>query len=444
MPYGRYQPARNNVVKLPYPHAGQIAVRQQLKRFNWLVCGRRWRKTTLAMALAIESNLQDAEIVWGAPTFDQVRVGFEECKKAASGVAIFNESRMTMRFPRRGITYFRSLDNPDNARGHTADGVITDETADLDRPAWSEVLRPMLMDTEGWLLALGTPRGYNWLFDEFEAAKLEADSLAITAPTRGYFIDKQGWIHPQPHPLENNEISWIEIVRIWNKTCPVIFGTQERDQTNAYSFHQEIGASFSAVPGGVVFNTWSPEHNVSVTCDYIEDGGDLLWGVDDGYVGRVDPSNGHYSEDSHPRVFLLAQLRPNGQINIFYEDFGCNLREDEHIKRVLQYCKDRRIPFPQFAAVDKSAATLKRWLHDADIPTVNGPANVEESIKELRSALGADDNNFRRVRVHPRCTHLRWEMVNYRRDEATKKVIKAHDHGSDAARYLFWTQRLEE
>ncbi len=46
--------------------------------------------------------------------------------------------------------------------GETADGVIIDECADVVEPAWYEVLRPMLVDTGGWLWAIGTPKGRNW------------------------------------------------------------------------------------------------------------------------------------------------------------------------------------------------------------------------------------------------------------------------------------------
>src|SRR5690606_3810678 len=126
-----------------------------------------------------------------------------------------------------------------------------------------------------------------------------------------------------------------------------------------------------------------------------------------------------------------------GQICIFAESYACNKREDEHIAAVqaLGY------PDPEYAAVDKSAATLKRWINDADIATVNGPASVEESLKEFRAALAPDVNGFRRIIVHPRCKHLIFEAQQYRRDDDTQKIIKAFDHGPDAARYLFWTLR---
>ena len=406
-----------------------------MRRFTWLVAGRRWRKTTMQMGYAVEMAIQGQQILWGAPTFDQVRVGFEEAKRAAVGVAVFNESRMTARFPGGGAVLYRSLDNPDNARGHTADGVIIDEVADVDPLAWREVLRPMLIDTNGWLLAGGTPKGYNWLYQEFELAKMRDDSTAVQAPTLGYRIDEQGHIQRAAHPLENPHIPFSEIAALWAATCPLL-PDDTRDTRNAYTFHQEIGAQFSAVPGGQVFNTWQ-DGDATNDAEYIQDGGPIFWACDDGYVGSIDPLTGHYTADSHPRVFLLIQERSNGQLCIFAESYAVGAREDEHIAQV----KALGYPDPEYAAVDKSAATLKRWLYDAGVYTRNGPGDVEESIKELRSAFQPDANDFRRVLIHPRCVHLRWELTNYRRDETTRKPIKAHDHGADAGRYFFWTKR---
>jgi hypothetical protein len=137
---------RKNELLLPYPHPGQIAVRQQARRFNWLAAGRRWRKTSLVMTIAAEAALRGQQILWGAPIYDQVRIGWEELRHGAARVATFNNTLMTARFPTGGTITFRSLDNPDSARGHTADGVVLDETADIAADAWSEVLRPTPLD----------------------------------------------------------------------------------------------------------------------------------------------------------------------------------------------------------------------------------------------------------------------------------------------------------
>lgn len=228
------------VVRLPMPHPGQQWVRSQARRFNWLAAGRRWRKTTLVMAIAVEAALRGKQIIWGAPVYDQVRVGWDETRQALAGVGNFNTSQMTVRLPGGGRITYRSLDDPDNARGFTADGVVTDETGDVNPLAYYEVLRPMLIDTGGWYWGIGTPKGRNWFYKEHAAAKQKPDSRAFQAPTLGCEI-VDGQLRRKPHPLENPNIPFAELVSLW-QTMP------------AQSFRQEILAEFLESEGAVFHN----------------------------------------------------------------------------------------------------------------------------------------------------------------------------------------------
>jgi hypothetical protein len=189
------------------------------------------------MAVAVEEALRGKAIFWGAPTYDQVRVGWGEAKAAALGVARFNQSTMLAEFPSGGVIRYRSLDNPDNARGFTADGIVIDESADVAEAAWHEVLRPMLIDTGGWSWAIGTPKGKNWFWRETVAAWDRADSRSWSAPTLGVRIEG-GRLIRDPHPLENPEIPFAEMVHLF-KTLP------ER------VFRQEILGEFTEDGGGV-------------------------------------------------------------------------------------------------------------------------------------------------------------------------------------------------
>lgn len=193
---------------------------------------------------------------------------------------------------------------------------------------------------------------------------------------------------------------------------------------------------------GIVYDVWSdgPQNgNVTEAADYVPDAGPIVWACDDGYAGKLDPATNQYTAESHPRVFLLAQLRHDGRICIFDEHYAVQQREDTHIGQVLAL----PYPEPDYAVVDKSAATLKRWIWDvAGVGTYNGPGDVEESIKTTRSALAADANGWRRVLVHSRCRHLRAEMASYRRDD-NGRPVKAFDHGPDSLRYLCHHLRYE-
>ncbi|MDX9779611.1 MAG: terminase family protein [bacterium] len=224
-------------IRLPYPHQGQRLVRNEAKRFNWLSAGRRWRKTTLTMAIAVESAAQGKTIIWGAPTYDQVRIGFDETQKAAVGVADFNQSRMEASFPNNGKIMYRSLDKADNVRGHTADGVVMDEAAFIDKKAWNQVLRPMLIDTGGWSWAIGTPNGRNWYWEEHVKAVDDPNSMAWQVPTLGVRITDKGLVR-EPHPYENPDIPFDEIEKLFQSMPTKIF-------------EQEILGQFVDLSGGV-------------------------------------------------------------------------------------------------------------------------------------------------------------------------------------------------
>lgn len=263
--------AIDRVVRLPYPHAGQRIVRSQAKRHNYLAAGRRWRKTTLLMSIAVEAALEGREIIWGAPVYDQVRICWEETKRAAGGVARFRESVMICDFPTGGRIIYRSMDDPDKARGYTADGVVIDEAADVAESAWYEVLRAMLIDTGGWSWAIGTPKGQNWFWREFVNAEERPDSMAWSAPTYGVEITEAGLVR-RPHPLENPFIPFSEMEQLY-RTLP------ER------TFRQEILAEFQGDSGSVFRNVRQAIDKGRATAEEPKPGQEYYLGVD---LARVE------------------------------------------------------------------------------------------------------------------------------------------------------------
>lgn len=220
-------------IVLPMPHAGLQRILSEVRRFNWLGAGRRWRKTTgFGVCPAVEAAAARRTVFWGAPTYDQVRVGWDEMRRAAGSVAEFNQGRMTAIFPTGGRVVFRSLDDPDNARGHTADRVILDEAAFIKARAWYEVVRPMLIDTGGDCYAMTSPNGLNWFHHEWSRATAgeTSDAVGWRAPTLGARI-VDGVLVREPHPLENPDIAFAELESL--------FQTMAERQ-----FRQEILAEF--------------------------------------------------------------------------------------------------------------------------------------------------------------------------------------------------------
>jgi len=195
----------------------------------------------MVMSIAVEEAVKGKRILWGAPTFDQVRVGWDETRHAAGNVVKFTQQRMTAEFPTGGIIIYRSLDDPDNARGHTADGVVIDEVGDVKEAAWYEVLRPMLIDNGGWAWFIGTPRGRNWFWREHVQARDREDSIAWQVPTVGCEI-LDGELVRKPHPLENPFISFKELAAAFDTTAERVFR-----QKYLAEFIEDTGGVFRGV-----------------------------------------------------------------------------------------------------------------------------------------------------------------------------------------------------
>jgi phage terminase large subunit len=200
---------------------------------------------------------------------------------------------------------------------------------------------------------------------------------------------------------------------------------------------------------GVIFDTWLDDYNaqtglssgnVTKEADYAPDNGDVVWAVDDGYSGKQDRATGIFTGKSHPRAILLCQLRNDGLINVFAESYKIEALASDHVADILSWSKERGWPAPVYVVRDRAAASLEGALKENNIKVVRYNTQlVEESIKELRSWLAPDDNNVRRVLVHPRCRHLRYEMAQFSTD-SQGRVIKEHDNGADALRYLVWDE----
>ena len=202
----------------------------------------------------------------------------------------------------------------------------------------------------------------------------------------------------------------------------------------------------ASVAGLVYDGVWD-ERDGSVTEDaeYVPNGGIVFWAADDGYSagsapqsGGRDPHTGYYVADSHPRVFLLCQLKADGHLDIFDESYACVRLTDEHIVEVLA----KPYPKPDIVAHGPGAAEFRGRLMAAGLLPNQCTAQVEPSIAELRSWLAKDKNGWRRIRVHPRCKQLRGEMTSYVYDPVAQKPVKQFDHGPDAIRGLVWVLRL--
>lgn len=195
---------------------------------------------------------------------------------------------------------------------------------------------------------------------------------------------------------------------------------------------------------GNIIDTWVDNYNLhdkdrgegSVTekADYI-DGLPVWMFVDDGYAGKYDQKAKMYTADSHPRVFLLAQERSDGQLAVFAESYAVHVQKTRHIDVIKRMCKKNKWAYPRFAVYDSAAPSLGAAIKTSGVRNVfPGTKKLDDSVDVIRDACAADYNEWREIVVHPRCRLLRFEMVTWSYDKHGN-FGKNFDNGPDALRY---------
>lgn len=86
-----------------------------------------------------------------------------------------SESELWVELPNGARIRLYGADQPDSIRGGYFDGVVMDEYAQMDPRTWDEVVRPMLVDRQGWAQFIGTPQGKNAFYRLFQQAADDPD-----------------------------------------------------------------------------------------------------------------------------------------------------------------------------------------------------------------------------------------------------------------------------
>lgn len=176
------------IFKMPGLHPLQEEVVHDTTRFKILCCGRRWGKTKMCAAIAVQKALDGKRVWWMAPNYETTDLGWREvialvhqlpfqCREKAS-------SPKEIHFPNGGFIKFRSADS--FARGEGLDYLIVDEADFIDGEGdigaknsgkiWNEILRPSLMDRKGSAIFITTPNIENgWIHRMFETGESGKD-----------------------------------------------------------------------------------------------------------------------------------------------------------------------------------------------------------------------------------------------------------------------------
>ncbi len=256
---------------------------------------------------------------------------------------------------------------------------------------------------------------------------------------------------------------WINVRLILGREASVYYSNAADNRHNSRDYATTLGKLSGvqyqrlvlgqwAAGAGKIIDTWTDDYNAvrkrdhggNVSGDAIYDthGGPVFWAVDDGYAGAMDANSKMFTGKSHPRAILLCQQDSQGRIKVFGESFAIKLLALDHIEKVKALSAARGWALPSYIIRDRAAASLDGAFHAAGLPKPRyNTMTVEESVKVLREWCAPDENGFRKIVVHPDCFYTRYQMQTYSYD-SEGRVIKEHDDGPDALRYLAWDREF--
>ena len=157
-------------ITFPHLHEYQQEVANDPARFKVVCCGRRWGKTKMCGAIAVQKALQGKRVWWMAPDYDTSDLGWREViglvgQLPIDGMFIKNSKPKEIVFPDGGFIKFKT--SRSFGRGEGLDYLIVDEADFIDGEGklgaensgkiWNEVLRPTLVDRKGSAIFITTP-----------------------------------------------------------------------------------------------------------------------------------------------------------------------------------------------------------------------------------------------------------------------------------------------
>jgi len=384
-----------------------------------LFAGRRGGKTKAGAIAAVKKLKQRNSLGWiCAPTYRDLEdfvipevFRFLPPSWLLPGSDGYQMSSKTIRTRWNAIAQFRSLEDPETARGPGLDWAWLDEARKIQRKAW-ETMVPALVDKKGMAWVTTSPNGPDWVYDAFwTPAKVKAEP--------GYWACRY-------KTLANPYIDPVEIEKARKDMDPLFF--QQEFEADFVSFQGAVyGASFEHLILRTdeeirrVLPDW-PKINPTVPC---------LVGIDVG----VD----------HPFAAVMLVSTPKGLV-VVGEHLARRKGTVFHVNAMRQMLArfDQNRPFePETWAIDRSAALAAIDLSTWGIYAAQAPNKVPDGIRRVQTWINANQIYF----VERLCPELIQQMRGYRYAERTRTdgglgpedVVKIDDDLPDALRYILMT-----
>jgi len=404
------------VINLKYkPHKHQQKLHNDKHRYLVVVAGRRFGKSVFARNHVILNAIYNPGLYWIInPTYRQGKaIHWLDLKKEIPHELVLskNEQELSVQLKNGSRIEIKGADNEDALRGVGLKGVVMDEAADQKPHVWEEIIRPTLVDSKGWGVFIGTPKGFNWFYELYKKGK------------RGDSNRDLDWKSYQFTSYDNPFLEKKEI-------------DKAREETDEDTFAQEYLAQFKKFKG-LIYKSFSDTHIIK-PFDIPNDGTYKIFrGIDFGYGVNptvclwiaVDKDDRWYvideyyeikdTDDYHTGMILAASGKYPSTI-MSYAD-PSNPQKIEAWSKMGVYLT---------AATRVGNTNLSQWV-----------ANGIDLIKEKLKLSPIDKKPY--LYVFNTCDNLIDEFKKYRYKKQpgdglnnTIRPEKADDHGLDALRYF--------
>lgn len=402
------------------PHKSQKEIHESPARFRIAVCGRRWGKTTMALAeLSFNAifRKQDSLNWYVAPTYRQAKqTAWKILQKMVPPELIVrkHEGELSLTLFNGSRIELKGTDIPDSLRGVGLDFVVLDEYADMKPHVWEEILRPTLADTHGEAIFIGTPDGYNHFFDMYMRGIKDSEV---------YDSDYASWRKPSK---ENPYFPEDE----WEKA--------KKDSTED-AFAQEYEADFRHFTGRV-YKGFDRNVHVIPAFDIPQQ---WTFGryMDRGW--RVPSGVGYIAIDEHDNWY------------IFDEIYATNLTNPE-LAEAIKGRQTEKYFWHSYA--DSAQASDLMDLENLGayfMPVKKEPGEklgewIRMGITKIQERLKVGENGKPKLFIFSNCTNHIFEFENYSWDDKkdenfglTERPQKKNDHLMDGLRYFACMYKTE-
>ncbi|MDA7807320.1 phage terminase large subunit [bacterium] len=390
------------LIKLSKP---QQVISNDHTRFRIVVAGRRFGKTMLAINELAKYSVKPKQRVLALySTYGQAKNtiwnDLKEKLYAVNWIKKVNESELTIILKNDSKIFVKSADNREALRGSRYDFIVFDEAADLHKDVWTTICRPMLADSNGHALFIGTPKGKgNWFYDLFVKAGVEQD-----------------WNN---HAYRTIDGGWITEEEIESARADL----DERE------FKQEFEAEFQDY-SGIIYHAFT-EDNIQPNTFPIEQLRTLHIGMD---------------FNNSPMSAVMGYMNGN-KLNIVdeIEIYQSNTYE------MIQEIK-RRYPNKNYVCYPDSSGSFKSTnsnVSDHTILANNGfklvvgktNPSVIDRINAVNSLL-CNANGERNLLIDPKCKKTRECLIKHTYKPGTRQPHKEGNtdfsHMNDSLGYLVW------